>query len=79
MEIKFYGVKSNEVKSYEAKLCEVEYYEVRSNEMKSYEIDYIDIKPHEIRSYEPISNEDHCIENIKNESNEIKFYLVKPN
>ena len=41
-EIKLYGVKSNEIKSYEVEY-EVEYYEVRSDEIKSYEIDYIDI------------------------------------
>ena len=74
----------NEIKSYEGKSYEVEYYEVRSDEIKSYEIDYIDIKPHEIKSYEPISkniesNEDYCIENIKNEFNKLSNNLVEAN
>ena len=75
---------SNEIKSYEAKPYEVEYYEVRSNEIKSYEIDYIDIKPHEIKSnevkfYDIESNEDYCIEYIKNEFNKLSNNLVEAN
>ena len=74
----------NEIKSYEAKPYEVEYHEVRSNEIKSYEIDYIDIKPHEIKSnevkfYDIESNEDYCIENIKNEFNKLSNNLVEAN
>ena len=81
-EIKFRGVISNEIKSYEAKPYEVEYCEVRSNKIKSYEIDYIDIKPHEIKSYgiefnETQFNEDYYIESIKNEFEKISNNLVE--
>ena len=78
-EAKPYGVKSNEIKSYEAKPYEIEYDEVKSDEIKSYEIDYIDIKPQEIKSCEPISNEDYCIENIRNEFNKLFSNLVEAN
>ena len=86
-EVECYEVRSNEIKSYEIdyidikthkiKSNEIEYYEVRSNE-----IDYTDIKTREIKSYGPISNnnesnEDYCIENIKNEFNKLSNNLVK--
>ena len=83
-EVEYYEARYNEIKSYEIdyidfKPHKIEYYEVRSNE-----IDYINIKPREIKSYEPISNniesnEDYCIENIKNEFNKLSNNLVEAN
>ena len=57
---------------------------IKYNEARSNEIDYIDSKPHEIKSYEPIfnnieSNEDYCIENIKNKFNKLSNNLVEAN
>ena len=88
------NIESSEIKSYEAKPYDVESSEARSNEIQSYEIDYIDIKPyeiksyeidsidtkpHEIKSYHIESNEDYCIENIKNEFNKLSNNSVENN
>ena len=57
----------------------IDYIAIKPYEIKSYEIDYINTKPHEVKCYDIESNEDYCIENIKNEFNKRSNNLVEAN
>ena len=88
-EAKPYEVEYYEVRSHESKPYEIDYIDIIPHKIRSNEINYIDINPCEIKSYKPISNsiesngtesnEDYCMENSKNEFNNLSNNLIEAN